>query len=166
MAPAGAAVPGLQTGFPACTWGCNSLASSTLACAQPQCRKRLGKQQHLLAVQAHLEISHGHWWEQGRNHSPFPPLPQPSTAPCTSCVSRCNIVYKMDIGKIFRSTIQFWYTRGSPTNSMCFLLCFLFKYCPPHPISSMLIIANDLLHDIPLSSSIAFLLSDAHCKLL
>lgn len=66
-------------------------------------QERLGKQQHLLAVWADLEISHGHWWEQGRNNSSFPLLPQLTTAPCTGCVSRCNTVYKMVISKTFRS---------------------------------------------------------------
>lgn len=42
MAPAGAAVPGLQTQFPACTWGRDSLVSSALACAQPQCGRGWG----------------------------------------------------------------------------------------------------------------------------
>lgn len=54
----------------------------------------------------------------------------------------------------------------SLTDSISFLLCFLFKCRPLHPVSSMLKIANNLLHDIPLSSSMAFLLSDAHSKFL
>lgn len=129
-------------------------------------QERLGKQQHLLAMWAQLEITHGCWWEQGRNQSPFPPQPQSSTTPCTSCVSRCNTVHKMEGGNTFRSSVQFWYSRGSLTDSMCFLLCFLFKHHPPHPISSALIIANDLRHGISLSSSIGFPLSDTCCEFL
>lgn len=66
-------------------------------------QKWLGKHQYLLAIPPDLEISRGCWWEQERNHSPFPPLPQLSAAPCTSYVTRCNVVSEMDIGKIFRS---------------------------------------------------------------
>lgn len=35
--------------------------------------------------------------------SPFPMLPLPFTAPCMNYVSRHNIIYKMDVGKMFRS---------------------------------------------------------------
>jgi len=73
---------------------------------------------------------------------------------------------KWTLARFSEVSIPFGYTRGLLTDSTCFLLCLLFKYCRPHPILSALIIANNLLHDILFSNFVAFLLSDAHCKSL
>lgn len=66
VAPASAAVPGLQTGVPACTWGQDGLVPSALACAQP-CERLEKQQMNGLTQRLAMDAGGG----QGRAHSPF-----------------------------------------------------------------------------------------------
>lgn len=115
------------------------------------------------------EIGHGCWWGQERTHSPFlvhSHLLLSAQAVCPDPI----LSIKWILAKFSEAPFSIR-TQGAHSPIQCVSLCvslcvFLFKYCPPHPILSTCIIPSDLLHDIPLSSSPAFLLSDAHCKFL